>query len=87
MAVRIRMTRQGRRNRPHYRVGVFDGRTQRDGKMIENLGTYDPLADDDSKKFVVDMERLKYWISQGAQPSDVVRTMAKKYGLTGNDKA
>lgn len=82
MAVRIRMTRQGRRNRPFYRVGVFDARTKRDGKMIENLGTYDPLAKDDSKKFVVDMERVKYWLSQGAQPSECVRSMLKKSGVS-----
>ena len=81
MAVRIRMTRQGRRNRPHYRVGVFDGRTPPDGKMIENLGTYDPHGADDASKVVLKKDRVEYWLSKGAKPTETVASLLKKQGV------
>ena len=81
MATVIRLSRRGRRNRPHYRVGVYDRRTRRDGPPIEHLGHYDPLIDDDQLKVKLDEERIKYWISVGADVSDTVRSFLKKRGI------
>ena len=69
MAVRIRMTRTGRLNRPFYRIGVFDSRTRRDGRVIEQLGYYDPLLSTGTE-WKVDQERLAFWMSRGALPSE-----------------
>ena len=79
MSVRIRLTRIGKKKEPHYRVVVADQRSPRDGKFIEEIGTYQPLKKGDN--FVLDYERAKYWIGKGAQPTDTVasfiRTAAK----------
>lgn len=76
MAVRIRMKRIGTKNTPVYRIVVADGRSPRDGKFIEEIGTYQPLKAGDN--FTLKMERADYWMSQGAQPSDTVRSFIKK---------
>ena len=76
MAVRIRLRRVGTKNVPSYRIVVADGRSPRDGRFIENLGTYDPRKAD--VNFKVDLERARYWIQKGAQPSDTVRSILKK---------
>ena len=76
MAVKIRLRRMGAKKAPFYRVVVADSRSPRDGRFIEELGTYDPMAD--GEKIKVDMERAKYWISNGAQPTDTVRGLLKK---------
>ena len=76
MAVRIRMKRIGTKNTPVYRIVVADGRSPRDGKFIEEIGTYQPLKAGDN--FTIKMERADYWMSQGAQPSDTVRSFIKK---------
>ncbi len=81
MATVIRLSRQGRRNRPHYRVGVFDRRTRRDGPPIEQLGHYDPLVEDDDKKVTLDEERIRYWLSVGADVSETVRSFLKRRGI------
>ena len=81
MATVIRLSRRGRRNRPHYRVGVFDRRTRRDGPPIEHLGHYDPLIEDDEKKFTLKEERIRYWLSEGADVSETVRSFLKKRGI------
>jgi small subunit ribosomal protein S16 len=81
MAIVIRLSRQGRRNRPHYRVGVFDRRTRRDGPPIEHLGHYDPLIEDDDNKVTLDEERIRYWLSEGADVSETVRSFLKKRGI------
>ena len=81
MAIVIRLSRQGRKNRPHYRVGVFDARTRRDGPPIEYLGHYDPLVDDEEKKVTLDVERAKYWLGQGARVSETVRSFLRKRGV------
>ncbi|HMP82453.1 MAG TPA: 30S ribosomal protein S16 [Verrucomicrobiota bacterium] len=78
MAVRIRMKRVGAKNNPVFRIVVADGRSPRDGKFIEELGTYQPLKKGDNVAF--DVERAKYWISKGAQPSDTVASFIKKAG-------
>ena len=74
--VKIRLRRMGAKKAPYYRVIVADSRSPRDGRFIEELGTYDPMAD--NEKLKVDMERVKYWIANGAQPTDTVRGLLKK---------
>jgi len=78
MAVRIRMKRIGAKNQPVFRIVVTDGRSPRDGRFIEELGTYWPRKKTDNIAF--DLERAKYWISKGAQPSDTVASFIKKAG-------
>ncbi len=74
--VKIRLRRMGAKKAPYYRIVVADSRSPRDGRFIEELGTYDPMAE--GEKIKVDMERAKYWISNGAQPTDTVRGLLKK---------
>lgn len=81
MAVVIRLSRRGRRNRPAYRVGVFDARTRRDGPPIEYVGHYDPLVEDDEKKFTLDEERIRHWLGQGARVSETVRSFCRQRGI------
>ena len=81
MAVRLRLTRMGRKNRPFYRICAFDSRTARDGRSIEILGHYDPLVEDSSKSTVVDTERASYWLSVGAKPSETVASILKRHGV------
>ena len=76
MAVKIRMKRVGTKNTPVYRIVVADGRSPRDGKFIEELGTYQPL--NKGVNYALDLERAKYWVSKGAQPSDTVASFIKK---------
>lgn len=79
--VKIRLLRMGRKNRCFYRIAVHDSRTRRDGKYIENVGTYDPLEKDFSKAVSIKNERIGYWLGVGAQPSPTVRTLLKKCGV------
>ena len=81
MSVRIRLTRMGRKNRPYYRVGAYDNRTRRDGEAIEFLGTYDPLNPDPEKQYSLVNERVQYWVSVGAQPSETVASLMRKSGI------
>ena len=74
--VKIRLRRMGAKKAPYYRIVVADSRSPRDGRFIEELGIYDPMAD--GEKIKVDLERAKYWISNGAQPTDTVRGLLKK---------
>ena len=76
MAVKIRMKRVGAKNKPVFRIVVADGRSPRDGKFIEELGTYQPR--NKGNNFTLDMERAKYWLSKGAQPSETVASFIKK---------
>lgn len=78
MAVRIRLKRMGRKNRPFFRIGAFDVREERDGKHIEHLGHYDPLEKDKDKKVVLKKDRIEYWLSVGAKPTDTVANFLKK---------
>ena len=73
MALSIRLSRGGSKKRPYYRIVVADARSPRDGKFIEKIGNYNPLlAKDDEKRVVLDAERAKHWLSNGAQPTDRV---------------
>jgi len=78
MAVKIRMKRVGTKNLPVFRIVVADGRSPRDGKFIEEIGTYQPLKKGDN--FTLNLDRANYWISKGAQPSDTVASFLKKAG-------
>src|SRR5437773_710013 len=83
MAVRIRMKRMGRKHRPYFRICATDSRNPRDGRVIEELGTYDPLIPETDARVELNTERVKYWLSVGAQPSDKVKVLIKKYGEGG----
>jgi len=74
--VKIRLRRMGAKKNPYYRIVVADSHSPRDGKFIEEIGTYDPLTEPATIK--VDGERAKYWISNGAQPTETVRALLKK---------
>ena len=76
--VKIRLKRMGAHKKPFYRVVVADSRTPRDGRFIEEIGTYDPLKDPAEIK--IDNEAAQKWLSQGAQPTDTVRALLKKSG-------
>ena len=76
MSVKIRLKRVGAKNMPAYRIVVADGRSKRDGKFIEEIGTYLPLQKTDKVK--LNLERANYWVSVGAQPSDTVASFIKK---------
>jgi len=76
VAVRIRLKRIGTKNVPSYRIVVADGRSPRDGRFIEQIGTYNPQKADPN--FTVNVERAQHWITKGAQPTDTVRSMLKK---------
>ncbi len=81
--VRLRMKKLGRKHRPFFRICATDARTARDGRVIEELGHYDPLVRDTDARAILKGERLAYWLSVGAQPSEKVRVLIKKYGLNG----
>jgi small subunit ribosomal protein S16 len=76
MAVRIRLKRIGAKNNPAYRIVVADGRSPRDGKFIEELGTY--LPQNKGENFKMDLERAKYWLSKGALPTETVASFLRK---------
>jgi small subunit ribosomal protein S16 len=83
VAVRIRMKMLGRKHRPYYRICAMDIRRPRDGRVLEELGTYDPMVPDTDARAVLNGERIAYWLSVGATPSDRVGTLIKKYGTGG----
>ena len=75
--VRIRLTRRGAKKRPFYRVVAADQQAPRDGRFIEQLGYYNPMTDPFEVK--LDLERIDYWIDQGAQPTDTVKRLIDRY--------
>ena len=83
MAVRIRMKMMGRTHRPYFRICATDSRAPRDGRVIEELGTYDPLIPETDARVELNGERLTYWLGVGAQPSEKVKVLIKKYGPNG----
>jgi small subunit ribosomal protein S16 len=83
VAVAIRMKRMGRTKREFYRICATDRRSPRDGRVIEELGTYDPHVPETDARCTLDAARVDYWLSVGAQPSDAVRVLIKKYGTSG----
>ncbi|MGD0198361.1 MAG: 30S ribosomal protein S16 [Solirubrobacteraceae bacterium] len=81
MAVRLRLTRIGARKDPIWRVVVADQRSQRDGRVIETVGHYNPQTDPSTIK--LDEERVRHWLAQGAQPTQTVRKLLRTQGITG----
>ena len=79
MAVKIRLARHGAKKRPFYRIVAADSESPRDGRFIEKLGTYNPLVDPAEVNLNVD--RVRYWIGQGAQASDTVKSLLKREGV------
>lgn len=77
--VKIRLRRMGAKKNPYYRIVVADSRSPRDGRCIEEIGSYDPLANPAEIK--VDVEKAQNWIKNGAQPTDTVRGLLKKAGV------
>ncbi len=85
MSVKIRLARHGAKKRPFYRIVAADSESPRDGRFLETLGSYNPLAEPAQ----VDLysERVRYWLDQGAIPTDTVRSILKKQGLLANPAA
>ncbi len=83
MSVRIRMKKFGRKHRPFFRIVAVDGRRPRDGRVLEELGTYDPMVPETDARALLKGDRIAYWIGVGAQPSDKCAVLIKKYGKDG----
>jgi len=83
VAVRIRMKKLGRRHRPFYRICAMDVRAPRDGRVLEELGTYDPMVPLEDARAVLNGDRVKYWLGVGARPTEKVGVLIKKYGPQG----
>lgn len=81
MAVRIRLKRMGRRNHAFYRIAAFDARTRRDGRAIEYLGHYDPHGAEEHDKATINKDRVDYWLSVGAKPSETVTQILLRQGV------
>ena len=81
MAVRLRLKRFGRRHRSFFRLNAMDSRSPRDGRVIEELGWYDPNAKNPENQVSLNRERIEYWLSVGAQASDTVRQILKRNGI------
>ncbi|HLS58390.1 MAG TPA: 30S ribosomal protein S16 [Paracoccaceae bacterium] len=82
MAMKIRLARGGSKKRPHYSIVAADSRMPRDGRFLEKLGTYNPLLPkDDENRVKINLERVQYWLSHGAQPTDRVARFLEAAGL------
>ena len=82
MALKIRLSRWGAKKRPFYRIVVADARAPRDGRFVENIGTFDPLKpSEDTNRLVLDAEKAKAWIAKGAQPTDRVLRLLASIGV------
>jgi small subunit ribosomal protein S16 len=79
VAVRIRMKRLGRKHRPYFRIVAIDSRQPRDGRILEELGSYDPMVPNTDERVRLSPDRIKYWMSVGALPSEKVGVLLKKY--------
>ena len=77
MAVKIRLQRFGAKKRPYYRIVAADGRMPRDGRFLEQVGTYDPMQSPHTINFK--QERMEYWLSVGAQPTDTARSLYRRF--------
>ena len=84
MAVKLRLKRMGRSNHAFFRLNAIDSRSPRDGRVIEELGYYDPRNKDKAKQFVANIDRCKYWLDVGAVPSETVSSLLKKQGVEHN---
>ncbi|MBO5436952.1 MAG: 30S ribosomal protein S16 [Thermoguttaceae bacterium] len=83
MAVRIRMKKLGRLHRPFYRICAMDSRAPRGGRVLQELGTYDPMVPETDARVILDVEGVEKWLAVGAQPTPKVAVLIKKYGKNG----
>ena len=83
MAVRIRMKKLGRLPRPFYRICAMDSRAPRGGRVLQELGTYDPMVPETDARVILDVEGVEKWLAVGAQPTPKVAVLIKKYGKNG----
>ena len=81
MAVRIKLKRFGRRHQPHYRLTAVDRRRSGNSRVLEELGSYSPIKRQEDQQVVLKRERIEYWLSVGAQPTETVRRILEKQGL------
>ena len=86
MALKIRLARRGTTNRPYYHIVVADGRAPRDGNFLEKVGSYNPLEKEAANKVKLDTDRIKEWMSKGAQPTDRVTKFIAQAGLVAAPK-
>jgi len=84
VAVRIRLKKMGRKHRPFFRLCAMDSRSPRDGRVIEELGTYDPMVPETDARAILKGERIDYWLSVGAKPTPKVGVLIRKYGTDGS---
>ncbi len=82
MAVKLRLKRFGRTHHAVYRLGAMDGRAPRDGRMLEELGVYDPKNKDPQRQVVLNAERIRYWLKNGATPSETVKQLLDRHGIS-----
>lgn len=82
MSVKIRLARHGAKKRPFYRIVVADVESPRDGRFLETVGTYNPLPD--PAEYSIKQDRVDYWLEKGAIPTDTVRSLIKKNGISSN---
>ncbi len=87
MAARIRMKKMGRSHRPYYRIVAIDSHSPQSGRVLEELGTYDPMISETDARVVLNGERVNYWLSVGALPTEKTAILIKKYGLNGTNLA
>lgn len=87
VGVRIRLKKMGHKHRPYFRICAMDARAPRDGRAIEELGTYDPMVPETDARAILNGERIQYWLGVGAQPTPKVGTLIKKYGKDGTHLA
>lgn len=87
MAVRIRLKKMGRKARPFFRVCAVDSRAPRDGRVIEELGTYDPMVRETDARVILKRDRVDYWLGVGAQPTPKTGVLIRKYGTNGTHLA
>ena len=87
MSVRIRMKKLGRSHQPFFRICATDKRAPRDGRVLEELGTYDPRVTETDARAILKADRVDYWLGVGAEPSEKVAVLIKKYGTNGTDVA
>ena len=81
MAVKLRLKRMGRTNHPFFRLNAIDSRSPRDGRVIEELGHYDPRYKEKEKQFIAKLDRCRYWLDVGAVPSETVSSLLKRSGV------
>lgn len=81
MAVRLRLKRLGRRHRSFYRLSAMEARCPRDGRVLEELGTYDPQSKDAEQQLKLNVERIQHWLKLGALPTETVARLLRKHGI------